>query len=96
MKSILVRLGFSEVLLRKVIFMEASLVKDIFSLADIVLKIQSIANIKKYKFDIKIQMSRTGNTRLRVPYDNHSLELSSICTLCTGLIFLILSQATTF
>ena len=60
-KSVLIGLRFTEVLLRELIFMEASLVKDIFSLAGSVSKIESVANIKKYKFDIKIHISRPGN-----------------------------------
>lgn len=73
--------------------METSLVKDIFSLASSVSKIESVANIKKYKFDLKIQISRSGNIRLTVPYGSHSLELSSVCTLESGPIFPSSSQA---
>lgn len=93
MKSVLIELRFTEVLLREVIFMETSLVKDIFSLASCVSKIESVANIKKYKFDLKIQISRPGNIRLTVPYGSHSLELSSVCTLEAGPIFPSSSQA---
>ena len=53
-KSVLIGLRFTEVLLREVIFMEASLVKDIFSLAGSVSKIESVANIKMRSSYIKV------------------------------------------